>query len=84
MNIFHIETCQIQCIRCFTFTLATLFTDYGGTDSALSFAIGSQAVRRQLAGKALRVLEFQWLHLVVLETIACTYATTLLDIQFIR
>ena len=84
MNIFYIETSQIQSVRCLTFALATLLSDYSGTNSALSFSIGSQAVRRQLSGETLRILEFQRLHFVVLEAVACAYVTALLDIQFIR
>ena len=84
MNVFHVETGQIQCVRGFTFTLATLFTDYRSTDTALTFTVGSQTVVSQLTGEVLAVFKFQRLHLIVFETVACTYATALLDIQLVR
>ena len=71
MNVFHIETSQIQSVRSLTFTLATLFTDNGSTDSTLSFTIRSQAIIGELTGKVLAVLKFQRLHLIVFETVAC-------------
>ena len=83
MNILHIETCQIKRIRRFTFALATFLTNHGRLNAAASLTVESQTQVRQFAGKVLRILEFQRLHLVVLEAVAGTGISTLLNIQLI-